>query len=63
MSKKIIILNGSPRPNGNTKALIQKFTEGAESKGHTVKCFDLQTMNIHGCRSIKQYLEKGAELS
>lgn len=50
MSKKIIILNGSPRPNGNTKALIQKFTEGAESKGHTVKCFDLQTMNIHGCR-------------
>ena len=49
MSKKIVILNGSPRPNVNTKGLIAAFTEGAESKGHSVKCFDLQTMNIHGC--------------
>ena len=26
MKKKIVILNGSPRPNGNTKALIDQFT-------------------------------------
>ncbi len=49
MSKKIVILNGSPRLNGNTKGLIEAFAKGAESKGHEVKCFDLQTMNIHGC--------------
>lgn len=49
MSKKIVILNGSPRPKGNTKGLIEAFTKGAESKGHEVKCFDLQTMNIRGC--------------
>ncbi len=49
MAKKIVILNGSPRPNGNTKGLIKAFTEGAESKGHKVICFDLQQMNIHGC--------------
>ena len=49
MTKKIVILNGSPRQNGNTKALIEAFTEGAQSKGHEVKCFDLQKMNIHGC--------------
>lgn len=30
MSKKIIILNGSPRSNGNTSALIEQFTKGAE---------------------------------
>ena len=31
MGKTICILNGSPRPNGNTKALIQAFTAGAEA--------------------------------
>lgn len=49
MNKKIIILNGSPRINGNTKALINRFTKGAKEKGHDVTCFDLQKMNIHGC--------------
>ena len=49
MSKRICILNGSPRLTGNTKELIHSFTRGAESVGHEVICFDLQTMNIHGC--------------
>ncbi|MDE6847652.1 MAG: flavodoxin family protein [Lachnospiraceae bacterium] len=50
MSKKIIVLNGSPRKNGNTAALIQAFTEGAESAGNTVTEFFLDSMNIHGCK-------------
>ena len=29
--KKIVILNGSPRTNGNTKALIEHFMKGAKS--------------------------------
>ena len=29
MSKKICILNGSPRLNGNTKELIKHFVKGA----------------------------------
>lgn len=49
MSKKIIILNGSPRKTGNTSSLIKSFTEGAESVGHEVTCFDLNSMNIHPC--------------
>lgn len=49
MSKKICILNGSPRPGGNTKALIKSFTDGAEAAGNEVVCFDLQKMDIHGC--------------
>lgn len=36
MGKKIVILNGSPRKNGNTSALVRKFTEGAESAGNVV---------------------------
>ncbi len=47
--KKIMILNGSPRAKGNTAALIDSFTKGAESAGHEVVRFDLQKMNIHGC--------------
>ena len=50
MSKKIVILNGSPRPNGNTSALVKKFTEGAEAAGHTVTEFFLDRMDIHGCK-------------
>lgn len=50
MSKKIIILNGSPRKSGNTSALVNAFTEGAEKKGHIVNEFFLDAMNIHGCK-------------
>ena len=50
MSKKIVVLNGSPRKNGNTSALVKAFTEGAESAGHTVTEFFLDSMNIHGCK-------------
>lgn len=50
MAKKIVILNGSPRRNGNTSALVQKFTEGAERAGNTVTEFFLDRMNIHGCK-------------
>lgn len=50
MSKKIIILNGSPRRKGNTSALVKVFTEGAESGGHTVTEFFLSGMDIHGCK-------------
>lgn len=50
MSKKILILNGSPRLNGNTSALIREFTKGAEASKHTVVRFDLDRMMIHGCK-------------
>ena len=36
MSKKICILNGSPRLNGNTKELVKHFVKGAEEAGHQV---------------------------
>ena len=46
---KILILNGSPHPHGNTQALIDAFKEGAIAKGHEVKEADVARMNIHGC--------------
>ncbi len=50
MAKKVVILNGSPRKNGNTSALVKAFTQGAESAGHTVTEFFLGGMDIHGCK-------------
>ena len=37
MSKKIIILIGSPRPNGNTSSLTAAFRKGAEEAGRMEK--------------------------
>ena len=50
MSKKIVILNGSPRKAGNTSALVKAFTEGAQSAGNTVTEFFLDSMDVHGCK-------------
>lgn len=50
MGKKIVILNGSPRKNGNTSTLVKAFTEGAKNAGNTVTEFFLNDMNIQGCK-------------
>ena len=50
MSKKIVVLNGSPRKKGNTSMLVKAFTEGAESAGNIVTEFFLDSMEIHGCK-------------
>ena len=45
-----MILNGSPRVKGNNSALVQEFTKGAEESGCEVTAFQLDKMNIHGCK-------------
>ena len=37
MSKKIVVITGSPRKNGNSFAMTDAFIKAAEAKGHTVK--------------------------
>ena len=50
MCKKIIILNGAARKNGNTQKLVKAFSDGAHSVGHDVREFYLDGMNIHSCK-------------
>ena len=50
MGKTILILNGSPRKNGNTSALVEAFTRGAEENGNKVVPVFLGDMTIHGCK-------------
>ena len=46
---KILILNGSPRTNGNTAAMIAAFRQGAETKGHRVTVINVCEKQIAGC--------------
>ena len=50
MSRKVIVLNGSPRPKGNTSALVNEFARGVQESGGEVTIFNLDKMNIHGCK-------------
>lgn len=50
MGKKIVILNGSPRRNGNTTSLTAQFIRDAREVGNTVTEFFLDSMDIHGCK-------------
>ena len=36
MSKKIVVITGSPRKNGNSFAMTDSFIRAAEEKGHTI---------------------------
>lgn len=46
---RILVLNGSPRPKGNTKQMIEAFREGAVSAGHQVDVVDVCRKKIGGC--------------
>lgn len=56
---KITILNGSPRPQGNTAKMISAFRAEAEKGGHTVAEFDVCRMNIKGCLACEFCHGKG----
>lgn len=56
---KIVVLNGSPRPRGNTAGMISVFREEAEEKGHQVVVFDVCRMNIRGCLACEYCHGKG----
>ena len=56
---KLLILNGSPRPKGNTKQMIQAFCEGLASAGHEYDVFDVCRMNIHGCLACEYCHTRG----
>ncbi len=51
MNKKILILTGSPRKNGNSDMLADAFMKGAQEKGHTVNKIEVANLNISGCNA------------
>ncbi len=49
MSKKVLILAGSPRKGGNSDILCDAFLRGAEEAGHSVEKIWLQSKKINNC--------------
>lgn len=54
---KICILQGSPRKNGNTAALLEPFARRMEARGHTceiIRLYDKQLKPCLACRACQK---------
>ncbi len=63
MSKKIVVITGSPRKNGNSFAMTDAFIQAAEAKGHTVTRFDAAMMKVGGCHACETCFKTGKACS
>lgn len=55
----IVVLQGSPRKNGNTQFLVEAFKEGAEKAGHNVEIVNVGNMKIAPCLACEYCHTKG----
>ena len=55
----VLILNGSPHPQGNTKAMIDAFVKGAAENGNNITVFDVCKKQIAGCKGCEYCHTKG----
>ena len=63
MSKKIVVITGSPRKNGNSFAMTEAFIKAAEAKGHSVTRFDAAEMHVGGCHACETCYKTGKACS
>lgn len=63
MSKKIVVITGSPRKNGNSFAMTQAFVEALEKKGYEVTRFDAAMKNVGGCHACETCFKTGKACS
>ena len=55
----ILILQGSPRANGNTAWMAEEFRKAAEAAGHKVTLVDVSHKKIAGCLACEYCHGKG----
>ena len=63
MSKKIVVITGSPRKNGNSFAMTDAFIKAAEAKGHIVTRFDAAMKKAGGCHACETCFKTGKACS
>lgn len=56
---KILVLNGSPRPNGATSAMTEAFAQGTRQAGHEVDVIAVCQKKIAGCLACEYCHTKG----
>ena len=57
---KTVILFGSPRKNGNTIQLVQTMTDALKKKGHSIRMFYLNDLNIKPCQGCYTCFKNGS---
>lgn len=62
-NKKIVVITGSPRKNGNSFAMTDAFIKAAEKKGHSVTRYDAADMTIDGCTGCETCYKTGKACS
>lgn len=55
----ILILQGSPRANGNTAWMAEEYKNAAEAAGHKVTLVNVAKMKINGCLACEYCHTKG----
>lgn len=58
---KTMVLNASPRRNGNTAKLLKSTADGARDAGAEVEYIDLYNLTFTGCRGCMLCKRKGVE--
>jgi multimeric flavodoxin WrbA len=59
MGVRVVILQGSPRPKGNSSTLADRVAAGAREGGAEVESFHLHSMDIRPCRGCDACLKTG----
>lgn len=61
MTQKVLVINGSPRKDGNTSMMADAFIDGAISTGNEAKRIDVGFMDIGGCKGCNYCLANEGE--
>ncbi len=56
---KVLLINGSPRSNGNTFIALSEVAETLESNGIETEIVSVGTRAVQGCIACRQCVEKG----
>ena len=63
MSKKILVLTGSARKDGNSNRMAHAFAEAAAAKGHAVKTIDTAKLKLNFCHACETCYKTGKPCS
>lgn len=61
MSKKVLILSGSPRKDGNSDILCGEFARGASEAGHAVEAIRVAAKKVHPCSACYYCRDHGGK--
>lgn len=61
MSKKVLIISGTPRKGGNSELLCEEFAKGARESGNEVELIRLREKKVGYCTGCYYCTEHGGE--